>query len=51
MTRSLTEALTRLVLWLWVVVVFPATLTALIDLAFAGIPGSRCGPACACSTP
>jgi multidrug resistance protein MdtO len=34
-----TEALTRLVLWLWVVVVFPATLTALIDLAFGRNPG------------
>src|SRR5258708_18205368 len=34
-----TEALTRLVLWLWVVVVFPATLTTLIDLAFGRNPG------------
>src|SRR5258708_10126651 len=33
-----TEALTRLVLWLWVVVVFPATLTTLIDLAFGRSP-------------
>ena len=28
-----TEALTRLVLWLWVVVMFPATLTALPSVA------------------
>ena len=34
-----TEALTRLVLWLWVVVVFPATLTALVELAFGRSPG------------
>src|SRR6266567_9640876 len=34
-----TEALTRLVLWLWVVVMFPATLTALVDLAFGRSPG------------
>jgi multidrug resistance protein MdtO len=34
-----TEALTRLVLWLWVVVMFPATLTALVDLAFGRNPG------------
>src|SRR5258706_3401049 len=33
-----TEALTRLVLWLWVVAVFPATLTALVDLAFGPSP-------------
>ena len=33
------EALTRLVLWLWVIVVFPAALTALVDLAF----GTRSG--------
>ena len=33
-----TEALTRLVLWLWVVAVFPATLTALVDLAFGRSP-------------
>jgi multidrug resistance protein MdtO len=33
-----TEALTRLVLWLWVVVMFPATLTALVDLAFGRNP-------------
>jgi multidrug resistance protein MdtO len=33
-----TEALTRLVLWLWVVVMFPATLTTLIDLAFGRNP-------------
>ena len=34
-----TEVLTRLVLWLWVVVMFPATLTALVDLAFGRNPG------------
>ena len=34
-----TEALTRLVLWLWVVVMFPATLTTLVDLAFGRSPG------------
>jgi multidrug resistance protein MdtO len=34
-----TEALTRLVLWLWVVVMFPATLTTLVDLAFGRNPG------------
>src|SRR5712691_41566 len=34
-----TEVLTRLVLWLWVVVMFPATLTALVDLAFGRSPG------------
>ena len=34
-----TEALTRLVLWLWVVVMVPATLTALIDVAFGRSPG------------
>ncbi len=34
-----TEALTRLVLWLWVVVMFPATLTSLVDLAFGRSPG------------
>jgi multidrug resistance protein MdtO len=33
-----TEALTRLVLWLWVVVVFPAALTTLVDLAFGRNP-------------
>jgi multidrug resistance protein MdtO len=33
-----TEALTRLVLWLWVVVMFPATLTALVELAFGRSP-------------
>ena len=35
-----TEALTRLVLWLWVVVMFPATLTTLVDLAFGRSPGN-----------
>jgi multidrug resistance protein MdtO len=35
-----TEVLTRLVLWLWVVVMFPATLTTLVDLAFGRSPGS-----------
>ncbi len=34
-----TEALTRLVLWLWVVAMFPATLTTLVDLAFGRNPG------------
>ena len=34
-----TEALTRLVLWLWVVVMFPAMLTALVELAFGRSPG------------
>jgi multidrug resistance protein MdtO len=34
-----TEVLTRLVLWLWVVVMFPATLTTLVDLAFGRSPG------------
>jgi multidrug resistance protein MdtO len=34
-----TEALTRLVLWLWVVVMFPATLTTLVDLVFGRNPG------------
>jgi len=29
-----TEALTRLVLWLWVIVTFPAALTTLVDLVF-----------------
>ena len=33
-----TEALLRLVLWLWVVVMFPATLTALVELAFGRSP-------------
>jgi multidrug resistance protein MdtO len=33
------EALNRVVLWLWVVVMFPATLTALIDLIFGRNPG------------
>jgi multidrug resistance protein MdtO len=32
------EALTRLVLWLWVIVTFPAALTALVDLAFGRDP-------------
>ena len=32
------EALTRLVLWLWVVVAFPAALTTLVDLAFGRDP-------------
>jgi multidrug resistance protein MdtO len=32
------EALTRLVLWLWVVVTFPAVLAALVDLAFGRDP-------------
>ena len=35
------EALTRLVLWLWVVVAFPAALTALVDLAFGRDPMKR----------
>jgi multidrug resistance protein MdtO len=35
-----TEALTRLVLWLWVVVMFPATLTTLVDLAFGRSPAT-----------
>ena len=34
-----TEALLRLVLWLWVVVMLPATLTALVELAFGRSPG------------
>lgn len=33
-----TEALTRLVLWLWVVALFPATLAVLVDLAFGRNP-------------
>ncbi len=33
-----TEALTRLVLWLWVVCIFPAALTALTDLAMGRQP-------------
>jgi len=33
------EALTRLVLWLWVVVAVPATLTMLINLAIGARPG------------
>ena len=32
------EVLTRLVLWLWVIVTFPAALTALVDLAFGRDP-------------
>jgi multidrug resistance protein MdtO len=32
------EALTRLVLWLWVIVAFPAALTTLVDLAFGRDP-------------
>ena len=32
------EALTRLVLWLWVIVTFPAALTTLVDLAFGRDP-------------
>jgi multidrug resistance protein MdtO len=35
-----TESLTRLVLWLWVVVMFPATLTTLVDVAFGLSPGN-----------
>jgi multidrug resistance protein MdtO len=32
------EALTRLILWLWVIVTFPAALTTLVDLAFGRDP-------------
>jgi multidrug resistance protein MdtO len=32
------EVLTRLVLWLWVIVAFPAALTTLVDLAFGRDP-------------
>jgi len=32
------EALTRLVLWLWLIVVFPAALTTLVDLVFGRDP-------------
>src|SRR5207302_6429150 len=32
------EALTRLVLWLWVIVAFPAALTTLVDLVFGRDP-------------
>ena len=32
------EATTRIVLWLWVIVTFPAALTALVDLAFGRDP-------------
>jgi multidrug resistance protein MdtO len=32
------EALTRLVLWLWVIVTFPAALTTLVDLVFGRDP-------------
>src|SRR4030095_2195289 len=35
-----TEALTRAVLWLWVIVVFPAALTTLIDFVFGRSPGT-----------
>ncbi len=35
-----TETLTRLVLWLWVVAAFPATLTALVELALGRSPAS-----------
>ena len=33
------DALTHLVLWLWVIVAFPAVLTMLVDLAFGRDPG------------
>jgi multidrug resistance protein MdtO len=33
-----TEAVTRLVLWLWVLALFPAFLTAVVDLAFGRSP-------------
>src|SRR5262249_28114351 len=34
-----TEMLTRLVLWLWVIVMLPAALTTLVDLALGRNPG------------